>query len=158
MIFASVGTHEQQFDRLVRAVDELDTNEKKIIQYGYSHYRPVSATGYQFLEFEQVRDYMLQASVVITHGGTGSVMLALSLGKYPVVAPRFKRHGEHVDDHQLDLVRALVEKNLIIPFYDDQCLSEKVEEARGRARKGREIQPDPRLVHELRKIIEELEK
>ena len=44
MIFVTVGTHEQQFDRLVEAVDRLgengDFDEEIIIQIGYSTYKP----------------------------------------------------------------------------------------------------------------------
>ena len=40
MIFVTVGTHEQPFNRLVKAVDELKKDgvivEKVIIQTGYS--------------------------------------------------------------------------------------------------------------------------
>lgn len=39
MIFVTVGTHEQQFDRLVRAIDELRAdemiNEPVFVQTGY---------------------------------------------------------------------------------------------------------------------------
>ena len=40
MIFVTVGTHEQQFDRLIKYVDELNLPEEVIIQRGYSDYIP----------------------------------------------------------------------------------------------------------------------
>ena len=153
MIFAMVGTHEQQFDRMVRAVDELNTDEKRIIQYGYSEYVPVNAEGYKFLDFDDVKNYMLEASAVITHGGTGSVMLALSLGKIPIVAPRYKQHGEHVDNHQIQLIQALVDDGLIIPFYDGDSMQERIQEAESMTSGARKIEPDERLVSALRDYI-----
>lgn len=48
MVFVTVGTHEQQFDRLVKAVDDLKADgtldEPVYIQTGYSTYEPSTAT------------------------------------------------------------------------------------------------------------------
>lgn len=154
MIFLLTGTHEQQFDRVVRAVDELETGEEKVIQYGYSTYRPVSSKSRDFMSFDEVKNHMKQASVVVTHAGTGSVMLALSLGIRPIVAPRYKIHGEHVDDHQLQLVDTLVKDGLVVPFYDGDSLEARIHEARVAMENPRKIEPDARLVSDIRKIIE----
>ena len=44
MIFVTVGTHEQPFDRLLKKIDELKKNgiiqEKVIMQTGFSTYEP----------------------------------------------------------------------------------------------------------------------
>ena len=44
MIFVSVGTHEQPFNRLVKAVDDLKKDgvitDEVIIQTGFSTYKP----------------------------------------------------------------------------------------------------------------------
>jgi len=125
MIFLTVGLHEQPFDRLVKAVDLLDV-ETKIIQYGYSVYEPQHSQVFRFLNFEEILFYLQKANVVITHGGTGSIMLALSAGKKPIVAPRYKKFGEHVDDHQFEIVKKLAEMNLIVPFYDGDDLSNMI--------------------------------
>ena len=114
-IFLTVGLHEQPFDRLVKLVDELDADQKAI-QYGYSKYVPRAADAWQFLDFDQVRDAMVKADVVITHGGTGSIMLALSVGKKPIAVPRYKRFNEHVDDHQEQVVRKMGNLGLVYPF------------------------------------------
>ena len=148
-----VGTHEQQFDRLVQVLDELDTQEERIVQFGYSTYKPAHCQAYQFLPFEEVRKYMTEASVVITHAGTGSVMFALSLGKRPIVAPRYQKYGEHVDDHQLELVASLEGDGLIVPYFDGDRLEDRVQEVLASKQGDRAIEPDPRLVEQLQKII-----
>jgi len=148
-----VGTHEQPFDRLVREIDRLETGERRIIQYGYSTYTPVSSEGSKFLTFDEVRNYIQSADVVITHSGTGSVMLALSLGKLPIVAPRYRKYGEHIDDHQLQLVQGLEEEGMVVPYYDGDDLSERITEVLEQMSKVRQIEPDPRLVAELDRII-----
>lgn len=44
MIFVTVGTHEQPFNRLVKAVDDLKKNgviiDEVIMQTGFSTYKP----------------------------------------------------------------------------------------------------------------------
>ena len=154
MIFAMVGTHEQQFDRLLRTLDELDIDEQRIVQYGYSKYEPANCEAYKFLSFDQVKEYMVNAGTIITHAGTGSVMLALSLGKLPIVAPRYRKYREHVDDHQLQMVTTLQQDGLIVPYLDGDSLSERIEEALNHMKSKRRIEPDPRLISELRNIIE----
>ena len=54
-----------------------------------------------------------EARVVVSHGGVGSILIALTHGKQPLVVPRLKRFGEVVDDHQLLLARRLAHEGLI---------------------------------------------
>ena len=148
-----VGTHEQPFDRLVREVDSLKTGERRIIQYGYSTYTPTSSEGSDFLTFDEVKGYIQDADVVITHSGTGSVMLALSLGKLPIVAPRYRKYGEHIDDHQLQLVQGLVEEGMVVPYYDGDDLGKRIAEVLDKMKAVRGIEPAPELISELERII-----
>lgn len=153
MILTILGTHEQQFDRLLKAVDALDIAEPRIVQTGYSRYVPQHCTAHEFLPFEQVESLMKEASVVITHAGTGTVMLALSLGKTPIVVPRLAKYGEHVDDHQIELVESLGELDLIIPLMDGDDLAAKIALAKTRTN-TRTINPDPRVVAFLQAEID----
>jgi UDP-N-acetylglucosamine transferase subunit ALG13 len=57
---------------------------------------------------------MRSADVVVAHAGVGTAITALSAGKCPVLLPRRKRHGEHVDDHQVDIARALGSRGLAV--------------------------------------------
>ncbi|GAA2239711.1 hypothetical protein N1031_17225 [Herbiconiux moechotypicola] len=49
------------------------------------------------------------ADVVVTHSGVGTILGLLERGIYPVIVPRRKSRGEHVDDHQ-EQIAALVKK------------------------------------------------
>ena len=122
MIFLTVGLHEQPFDRLVKAVDLLAAG-RKIIQFGHARYTPINSRGFKFLSYAQMVHYFQRSDIVITHGGTGSIMLALSAGKKPITAPRYKKYGEHVDDHQIEIVSKLADFSLVVPFYDGGDLS-----------------------------------
>lgn len=131
----TVGTHEQQFDRLVRAVDELRRSklivEPVYIQTGYSAYAPECCEHSRFLSFEEMSRKMLEADVVVTHGGPSSFIEAMAAGKVPVVVPRRGDLGEHVNDHQVDFVRAVAERQGgIVPVYDVVELPVAIERAR----------------------------
>ena len=49
----------------------------------------------------------------MTHAGVGSILVALSAGRKPVVVPRLKQFGEAVDDHQLALADRLDDASLV---------------------------------------------
>lgn len=154
MIFVTVGTHEQPFLRLINAVENLETDETKIIQYGYSYPGQILPGYEKFMDFDRVRQLMREAKVTITHGGTGSVINALSLGCPLVVAPRYQRYGEHIDDHQLELVHKFADDGLIVPYYDTDQLQTCIENALKLPKRHREITPDNEMVKQLRHILE----
>ena len=124
MIFVSVGTNEARFDRLLRAVAELATEEELVVQHGHS--TPVDRPGAElvdFLSFEAMVDTIRRARVVVTHAGVGSVMVSLANGKCPVVVPRLKSFGEAVDDHQLQLGRRFAAAGLVTLVEDPDGLA-----------------------------------
>lgn len=112
MIFVTVGTNEAPFDRLLRTVDVVPRAEPTVVQFGSCTVRPAGAACVPYLSFEQMIDCMRRARVVVTHAGTGSVLVALEQGKRPIVVPRLRRHGEAVDDHQLRLAVELAGEGL----------------------------------------------
>lgn len=71
---------------------------------------PVGAEGVVFAPHAEVLAAMNGADVVVCHAGSGTIRDALKLGHVPVVVPRLAKHGEHVNDHQLELVEALGER------------------------------------------------
>jgi UDP-N-acetylglucosamine transferase subunit ALG13 len=66
-----------------------------------------------FLDFAELAALMDEAAVVVSHAGVGSILCALRAGHVPVVVPRLARHGETVDDHQLELARRLQANGLV---------------------------------------------
>ena len=124
MIFVTVGTHEQQFNRLVKYMDGLRLEEEVIIQSGYSDYVPKYCKYEKMLPYQKMVELVEKARIVVTHGGPSSIMLPPQMGKMPIVVPRQKEYGEHVNDHQLEFVRKISESIDIIPVYDIQDLGE----------------------------------
>lgn len=105
MIFVTVGTHEQPFDRLVRQMDELVASgaitEEVMIQTGYTDYEPKHCSWSKLLPYKEMVKNVADARIVITHGGPSSFIMPLQVGKTPIVVPRQEKYGEHVNDHQL---------------------------------------------------------
>ncbi|WP_026524032.1 glycosyltransferase [Butyrivibrio sp. MB2005] len=130
MIFVTVGTHEQPFNRLVEYMDNWakDHDEEVIIQSGFSTYEPKYATWQKLFPFQEMNEKIEKARIVITHGGPSSFIAPLQIGKIPIVVPRMKAYNEHVNDHQLLFCRIINEriKNIIL-VEDEQQLDEIIE-------------------------------
>lgn len=114
MIFVTVGTHEQPFNRLVECVDILksegDIQEDVIIQTGYSTYEPQYCKWQKLFPYQEMLKLMEEARVVITHGGPSSFIMPLQMGKTPIVVPRRHKFNEHVNDHQVLFSKAVAER------------------------------------------------
>ncbi len=114
MIFCTVGTHEDPFDRLLKALDALPPGERIVIQSGYSTYEPTRCEAEKMMPFAKVQALMAEARIVITHGGPASIMQALAHGKVPIVVPRQSAFGEHVDDHQVRFSKKIADRVLVV--------------------------------------------
>lgn len=94
MIFVTVGTHEQAFNRLVKFIDNLKKDgiieEEVVIQTGFSTYEPQKCTWSSLYPYKEMIKFVNEARIVITHGGPSSFIMPLQLGKIPVVVPRQK--------------------------------------------------------------------
>lgn len=132
MIFVTVGTHEQPFNRLVKKIDDLVADgtikEKVVIQTGFSTYQPVHCDNHKMMSFEEMQSTLKEARIVITHGGPSSFIEALQFGKVPIVVPRQEKYHEHVNNHQADFTELIDKRmNNIIPVYDIDQLANTIE-------------------------------
>lgn len=123
MIFLTVGSQKFQFNRLLKEIDRL-VEEKKITekvfaQTGYSDYEPKNYSYKKFLDRDEFSNIMSRCDKVITHGGTGAIIGAVKQGKKVIAVPRLAKYGEHVDDHQLQIIEQFRDMNLIIGI--DKC-------------------------------------
>ena len=123
MIFVTVGTHEQPFNRLVQEIDNLKRDgvitEDVIIQTGYSTYEPKYCQWDKLIPYKQMIKNVEDARIVITHGGPASFIMPLQIGKTPIVVPRQKKFDEHVNDHQVEFARNVAQRmGTIIPVED----------------------------------------
>jgi UDP-N-acetylglucosamine transferase subunit ALG13 len=113
MIVVTVGTHEQPFDRLMEAVVALGDGEPMLVQYGTCTITSGPGEWVDFLSFDELAERAAGARAFICHAGVGSIVLARRCGHRPIIMPRRPEHGEHVDEHQLELSRRLHQAGLV---------------------------------------------
>ena len=135
MIFVTVGTHEQQFNRLIKEVDRLKgeglIQDEVFIQTGFSDYEPVHCQWKALISYDEMNRYMDEADIVITHGGPATFMGVISKGKRPIVVPRQEKFGEHVNDHQVKFSQKIAKE-----YGGSIILIQNIEELRKNFYKG----------------------
>lgn len=118
LIFITLGSQKFQFNRLLieidRMVEDNKITEKVFAQIGYSDYQPKNYEYKKFLDRDEFKGLMDKCDKVITHGGTGAIVGAVKARKKVIAVPRLSQYGEHVDDHQLQIIEQFREMNLII--------------------------------------------
>lgn len=128
MIFVTLGSQKFQFNRLLKELDKLI--EERVIeedvfaQIGYSDYLPRNYKYKDFLSRDEFMQWEGKADIVITHGGTGAIIGAVKKGKKVIAVPRLAKYGEHVDDHQLQLIIQFDELRLICPCWEMKNLKD----------------------------------
>lgn len=131
MIFITLGSQKFQFNRLLEKVDNLIESgairEEVFAQIGYSDYIPCNFKYKKFLDHKEFADMIHKADIVITHGGSGSIVGAVKNGKKTIAVPRKVKYNEHVDDHQIQIIEQFSKKNLICACEDCDRLEDALE-------------------------------
>lgn len=116
LLFATVGAT-LPFNRLVDTVAELKARgeipEDVIIQTGIGGHAPAGVETVETMSFERIQELLRDASIVICHGGTGSLITALREGCGVIAMPRLMEKGEHYDNHQAEITSAFAARGLI---------------------------------------------
>ena len=128
MIFVTVGNVTQHFRRLLEAIEEMAVGgilnqQPVIIQTGSNSYFASShCVQRDFFPPDEYRQLIHDAEVVVCHGGAGTLHHVFQTGKVPVVMPRRRKYGEHVDD-QYSLVKALADQGRIVAAFEPEDLT-----------------------------------
>lgn len=153
MIFVTVGMHTAPFGRLVRAADAYarTTAEEVIVQRGASRVETGMARSFDFCDSSEM-DRLIRASRVVVCHGADTILDVLRAGKPVLAVPRQARYGEHMNDHQVDFVRALAARGWIAVLEDPATgLSDAIE--RAAALTIPEVPDVPRLAVAIRELL-----
>lgn len=105
MIFVTVGSRGYPFNRLFEKLDALyedgTLEESMFAQIGTSTYKPKNFDYKDFITPEEFDEKINGASIVVSHGASGSIMKALNAGKKVIAVTRLEKYGEHINDHQI---------------------------------------------------------
>ena len=132
MIFVTVGTQDKPFTRLIKAIDEGVKSgaikDEVIVQAGINKYKSEYIKVLNYVPFDEFNNYVNAADIVITHGGVGSILSAVKLGKKVIAVPRLKKYGEHINDHQLQVIEKMTKDGYILSAEDENMIAEKINE------------------------------
>lgn len=130
MILVTLGTQKQQFTRLLDYIENSDINEEIIVQAGHTKYESKKMKIFDFIDYEDMNKYVKKANIIITHGGTGSIVGPLKENKIVIACPRKKEYLEHVDNHQEEIVDVFYESNMILKLDETKKLDEVIKIAK----------------------------
>lgn len=124
-ILATLGNPKQPFVRFVEWLDHALADfqdETCLLQHGNTPVTPGRFVAVSFLNKDEYQAAVHRARVIVTHGGSGSIVHALQAGKVPIVVPRLKRFGEHINDHQCEIASAFEQRGWAIAVYSEDDL------------------------------------
>lgn len=159
MIFVTVGTHEQQFNRLVEYMDKwaAEHDEKVVIQTGYSTYEPQYCEWGKLFPYQKMIEMVEDARIIITHGGPSSFVMPLQIGKTPIVVPRQKKYEEHVNDHQVKFCHQVEERmGTIVVVEDIEKLGGAIDSYDEIKKGGKNTSNNAKFCEELESIVDEM--
>ncbi len=118
MIFVTVGTQSNGFIRCLNEVEKLidiyDIEDRIVAQIGNTNFSTDKFEVIPFVGETDFKEYINQASVVITHAGSGAIFNSIKAGKKTIAMARLHEFNEMVDNHQLELVNKLSKEGYII--------------------------------------------
>jgi UDP-N-acetylglucosamine--N-acetylmuramyl-(pentapeptide) pyrophosphoryl-undecaprenol N-acetylglucosamine transferase len=136
LAFATVGAS-FPFPRLTRWVLDAKRDglleEDVILQAGDEAENLISMDGVRIvgsLAFDEVHEILAEASLVICHGGTGSLITALHHGCAAIAVPRRFSLGEHYDEHQMEIAESFATRGLIQLATDTESFRQALTAAR----------------------------
>jgi UDP-N-acetylglucosamine--N-acetylmuramyl-(pentapeptide) pyrophosphoryl-undecaprenol N-acetylglucosamine transferase len=113
-VFVTLGTIKPYaFDRMVDSVlPALRPQDDVVWQLGETLRTGLPGETRAHIPADRFATLLKESDVIVTHAGVGTLMGVLDAGKVPLVMARKAELGEHVDDHQAQVTRRLVELGL----------------------------------------------
>ena len=122
MILVTLGTQDKSFERLLKAIDKEiekgNIKDKVLVQAGYTKYKSKNMEIFKTVSNDRLEELMEEASLIITHGGVGSILTALKHHKKVIATPRLSKYNEHTNDHQKQIIEEFGKLGYIIPLKD----------------------------------------
>lgn len=130
MILVLLGTQNNSFRRLLEEVEKNIENgiikEDVIVQAGHTKFNSNNMKILDLISKEELENKQNEASFIITHGGVGSITTSIKKGKKVIAVPRLHEYGEHVNNHQIDIVKKFDEQGYIIGIRNLEELSSAI--------------------------------
>lgn len=127
MILVTLGTQDKPFTRLLdaiqREIDNGNIKDRVVVQAGCTKYDTKDMELFDLIPLEDFDKLMGECDLLITHGGVGSIITGLKKDKKVIAVPRLAKYGEHINDHQKQIIEKFDEAGNIIGVDDLDNLS-----------------------------------
>ena len=134
MILVLLGTQNNSFHRLLEEVqkniDNGNIKDEVVVQKGYTKFESIDMTLYDQLPSNEIQKMIDGADLIITHGGVGSIITSIESGRKVIAVPRLKMYKEHVNDHQLDIIKSFHDAGYIIGLNSVEELGKALEKVK----------------------------
>ena len=131
MIFVTLGTQDKDFSRLLKAIDKEiikgNIKEKVVVQAGYTKYESPNMEIFDLIPTDEFEKMIKKSSLIITHGGVGSILSAIKNNKPVIAAARLKKFKEHTNDHQKQIIKEFSDAGYILELRDFNKLGKLIE-------------------------------
>lgn len=154
MILVTLGTQKQPFTRLLDAIENTNIKDEIIVQAGHTKYLSNKMKVFDFISYEEMDKLVDKADIIITHGGTGSIVGPLKKHKKIIAVPRLNKYGEHVDDHQIQIVDMFADVGYIMKYDDGDDLEKIISEIK----KKKMVVFKSNTDNFIKKLVKEIEK
>ena len=128
MTLVLLGTQNNSFHRLLeeiqKCIDDGTIEDKVVVQAGSTRFESNNMEIFKLIEQNKFNELIKQADIIITHGGVGSIVTSVKLGKKVIAVPRLKKYGEHVNDHQIQIIETFSKQGFIKGIKDVSELEE----------------------------------
>lgn len=125
MILVTLGTQTQKFYRLLDAIEKSQIKDKIVVQAGgSSDYKSKRMEILKFIDYNEMQKLIDESDLIITHGGTGSIIMPLQNNKKVIACARLEKYKEHINDHQTEIVSIFAKEGYILEFKDGDNLDE----------------------------------
>lgn len=130
MILVLLGTQHNSFERLLKEIEKcIEKNiisDEVVVQAGFTKFKSNKMKMLDMVSMQELQELVNKADLVITHGGVGSITTSLKNNRKTIAVPRLKKYGEHVNNHQLQIVEAFEEKGYLKKVIEVEELPEAI--------------------------------
>lgn len=130
------------FRRLVERLIQILPAEADVLwQTGETDVGDLPIEGRVAVPERELSEAMGEADAVVAHAGVGAALAACEVGRLPVLVPRRKARGEHIDDHQTQIAAELSRRGIAISVDADELSLDHLREAAARGVRTRSPAP-----------------
>ncbi len=134
MILVTLGTQDKPFTRLLdavlREIEKGNIKDEVIVQAGCTNYETDKMKIFDLIPMEEFDTLMKKCDLLITHGGVGSIITGLKCNKKVIAVPRLSKYGEHVNDHQKQIIEKFSDNGNIIGIENLDDLGEALKKVK----------------------------